>query len=170
METQIIRDIEMLKTRYSYDSNIYKIENIVSEKIFKEKMQEYIKDKKTIKNIDIIDAKYYYDNNKKLEILDNGDMKCYDIKKLKYIRYNQTLKLQLYNERENYINNFDFKQNYETVYKMKKIIFTDINDNLFEFNVTVDENDNKNKIFIINIITKSSNNTNNIQNMLKLLN
>ena len=170
MESKIIEDIEILKKRYSYDSNIYKIEKIVSEKIFKEKMKEYIKDKKSIKNIKIIDAKYYYSNNKKLEILDNGDMKCHDIKKLKYIKYNQTLKLVLYNERENYINNFNFQQNYDIVYKMKKIIFYDHYNNLIEFNVTVDENDNKNKIFIINIITKSSNNTNNIIKMLKLLN
>lgn len=170
MQTQIIKDIEMLKKRYPYDSNLYKIEKNISEEDFKIKMQNFIKDKKLIKKVDIIDAKYYYDNNKKLEILDNGEMKCYNIKKLKYIKYDKTLKLTLYNERENHINYFDFKQNYEKVYKMKKIVFYDNYNNIIEFNVIVDENDNKNKIFVINFITKSLNYNNNITNILKLLN
>ena len=94
-------------------------------------------------------------------------MNCLNIKKLKYINYKNNVKLHLYSERKNYISNFSFKQNYEKIYKMKKIVFN-IDNNLIEFNVVVDENDNKNKIFNINYIIYSFNK--NIINILNLLN
>jgi len=168
MNNQIIKDILFLKERYTYHSNIYKIEFLINENNFKNILQNIINENKNhINDIKIIDAKYYHDKNFILEILDNGIMNCLNIKKLKYINYKNNVKLHLYSERKNYISNFSFKQNYEKIYKMKKIVFN-IDNNLIEFNVVVDENDNKNKIFNINYIIYSFNK--NIINILNLLN
>lgn len=173
MDSQIITDIDNLKIRYPYDTNIYKVEKISSEDLFQNQIETFIKDYKDyIQNVKIVDCKCYYDDNKILEILDNGEMKCLNLKKLKYITYDNNIKLELYNERIININSFHYKQHYEKIYKMKKIIFNDINDNIIEFNVIVDDNDTrtiKKKIFSINIIMLSSNNSNNISKIIKLL-
>lgn len=175
MSSNIYKDILMLKERYHNSNNSFKIIKQISENDFEKKMKFFIDNyKENIKNIDIIDSKNYYDYNKILKIYDNGNMSSFIIKKLKYINYNNH-KLELFNKREISINNFNFKQNYDKITKMKKILFNDKYNNIIEFIVSMEEsdnnkNDNKIKKFYINIITLSSNISNNIINIIDLLN
>lgn len=174
MNSQILDDIYMLKERYQHDNNTFKIIKFINEDEFKTSMKYFIDNyKKNIKNVEIDDTKNYYDYNNILKIHDNGNMKSYTIKKLKYIKYNN-MKLELYNERDLNVNYFNFKQSYDKVIKMKKILFTDNFGHTIEFIVSMEEkdtkNDNKSKIFYINIITKSNNISNKLMEIMKLLN
>lgn len=174
MNSQILDDIYMLNNRYSHDNNTFKIKKVISEEEFSVIMKKFIDNYKTnIKNVEIIDTKNYHDYNNILKISDNGNMKSYTVKNLKFIRYDNKLRLDLYNERESFVNNFNFKQNYDKIFKMKKILFSDDNNNIIEFIVSMEEKDTKNdkdKSFFINIITKSSNINKNIIQILNLLN
>lgn len=172
MNSQILDDIYMLKERYNYNNNTFNIKKNITENEFSILMKSFIDNYKTnIKNVEIIDTKNYYDNNNILKIFDNGNMNSYSIKKLKYIKYNNKIRLDLYNKREKNVNNFNFKQNYDKIFKMKKILFTDNYNNLIEFIVSMEEKDSKNdkeKTFYINI--KFSNISNNLIKILNLLN
>jgi hypothetical protein len=152
--TQIIKDIENLKNNYHNPNNEYKYRIKLSEDSFKKHMENFLKQKKWDK-VEIIDAKYYFDEGAILEIFENGIMNAYYIKKFKYIKYNDNEKLTLYNKKQMDIDNFHFKQNYRKILIMKKIIFKK-NDNHYEFIVNIDEKKNQN--FIINFITLSKNN------------
>lgn len=173
--SQILDDIYMLKERYHYDNNSFKITLNITEDEFKTKMKSFIDNYKVnIKNIQIIDTKDYFDNNNILKITDNGNMSSHTIKKLKYIKYDNKTRLELYNEREVNINYFNFKQHYDKVIKMKKILFEDNFGHFIEFIVSMEEketkNENKPKLFYINVITQSSNISNKILNLTNLLN
>jgi hypothetical protein len=151
--THIIKDIEKLKLKYHNSNNEYKYRINVSEDNFKKYMQNFLKQEWD--NIEIIDAKYYFNEDTILEIFENGIMNAYYIKKFKYIKYNDNEKLTLYNKKHMDIENFHFKQNYRKILIMKKIILKK-NNNRYEFNVSIDEK--KNQTFIINFITLSNNN------------
>lgn len=175
MNSKVLDDIYELNERYHNNDNNFKIVKLISENEFKDNMKYFIDNyKKSIKNIEIIDTKNYYDNNNILKISDNGNMELFSIKKLKYIKYNNKIRLDLYNERKSTINNFVFKQHYDNVIKMKKILFHDIFGNLIEFIVSMKETDskkdNKSKSFYINIIIDSNNISNNIIDIMNLLN
>ena len=94
------------------------------------------------------------------------------IKKLKYVKYDNVM-LELYNQRNIQVNHFNFKQNYDKIFKMKKIIIEDKYEHFIEFIVCMEEkdtkNDNKSKIFNINIITQSYNISNKLENIIELL-
>lgn len=163
---KIIKDINNLKEKYINDKNIYNFEYIVSEKDFHEKMKKIIEIIKKEDKIEINDVKKYYNRNHILEISNNGIMKCKSRKNFKYIKYNENEKLYLYNEKEISIDFFEFKQNYDNIYKMKIIkIYKD--NNIIEFIVNLDEN--KNKLFIINLLTYSNNRLDNYEYLLKVL-
>lgn len=172
--SQILDDIYQLKQNYHYDNNTFKIKKTVSEEDFTNKMKYFIDNyKKNIKNVKIVDTKNYHDYDYILKIYDNGEMKTNIIKKLKYKRYNNNLLLELYNKREVDMSHFIFKQNYDKIFKMKKIIIEDKYEHIIEFIVCMEEkdtkNDNKTKTFNINIITRSGNISNKLENVIELL-
>jgi len=152
--THFIKDIENLKMKYHNPHNQYKYRIKVSEDNFKKYMESFLKEEKW-DNIEIIDGKYYYENDTILEIFEDGMMNAYYIKKFKYINYNENQKLTLYNQKKIQVDDFHFKQNYRKILIMKKIILKK-NNNRYEFNVSIDEKKNQN--FIINCITISQNN------------
>ncbi|SVA26954.1 uncharacterized protein METZ01_LOCUS79808 [marine metagenome] len=152
--THIIKDIENLKMKYHNPHNQYKYRIKVSEDDFKKYMESFLKQEKW-DNIEIIDGKYYYENDTILEIFEDGMMNAYYIKKFKYINYNENQKLTLYNQKKIQVDDFHFKQDYRKILIMKKIILKK-NNNRYEFNVSIDEKKNQN--FIINCITISRNN------------
>lgn len=152
--THIIKDIENLKMKYHNPHNQYKYRIKVSEDNFKKYMESFLKEENW-DNIEIIDGKYYYENDTILEIFEDGMMNAYYIKKFKYINYNENQKLTLYNQKKIQVDDFHFKQNYRKILIMKKIILKK-NNNRYEFNVSIDEKKNQN--FIINCITISKNN------------
>ena len=152
--THIIKDIENLKMKYHNLHNQYKYRIKVSEDDFKKYMESFLKEEKW-DNIEIIDGKYYYENDTILEIFEDGMMNAYYIKKFKYINYNENQKLTLYNQKKIQVDDFHFKQNYRKILIMKKIVLKK-NNNRYEFNVSIDEKKNQN--FIINCITISKNN------------
>ena len=159
--THIIKDIENLKSNYHNPHNKYKYAIKVDENSFKKHMENFLKQEWD--NIEIIDGKYYYDNDTILEIFENGIMNVYYIKKFKYIKYNDNEKLTLYNEKKVHVEDFIFKQDYRKILIMKKIILRK-NNNYYEFNVCIDEK--KNQTFIINFITISKNNINDFSDIL----
>lgn len=174
MNSQILDDIYSLKERYHYDNNLFKLKIVITEEEFPKKMKQFIDNyKKNIKNVDIIDTKNYHDFNNVLKIFDNGDMKATILKKLKYIKYDKNLLLELYNKRDLDINRFNFKQTYDRIFKMKKIIIEDKDDHRIEFIVSMEEkdtkNDNKSKTFYINVITSSGNMSNKFKDLIDLL-
>jgi len=148
--SNIINDIKHLQSNYHNSSNQYKYREYVSEDDFKIHMKGFLKQEWD--DIKIVDAKYYFENDTILEIFENGIMNAYYIKKFKYIRYDKKSKLTLYNEKKISIDDFYFKQNYNKILIMKKIILTK-NNNQYEFNVSIDEKKNQN--FFINFITNS---------------
>lgn len=152
--THIIKDIENLKMKYHNLHNQYKYRIKVSEDDFKKYMESFLKEEKW-DNIEIIDGKYYYENDTILEIFEDGMMNAYYIKKFKYINYNENQKLTLYNQKKIQVDDFHFKQNYRKILIMKKIVLKK-NNNRYEFTVNIDEKKNQN--FIINCITISKNN------------
>jgi hypothetical protein len=162
---KIIQDIEKLKKKYTYNTNVYKYVKEINEKEFIRIMKEILKLEK--EKVEITDGKYYHDKNNILEIYENGEMKCYYEKVLKYIKYNENEKLVLYNKKENHLNNFTFKKDYERIYKMKKIkVIVDKIEIEFNYIMT----DNKVKIFIINVLLYNNNlleNYNKILNIIK---
>ena len=149
--SQIIKDIKNLQSQYHNSQNEYKYREYVSEEDFKKHMKFFLKQEWD--DIKIVDGKYYYDNDTILEIFENGIMNTYYIKKFKYINYCKNSKLTLYNEKKIQLDDFFFKQNYNKILIMKKIILTK-NNHRCEFNVSIDEKKNQN--FIINFITTSS--------------
>ena len=152
--THIIKDIVNLKSTYHNPHNQYKYRIKVSEDNFKKYMESFLKEENW-DNIEIIDGKYYYENDTILEIFEDGMMNAYYIKKFKYINYNENQKLTLYNQKKIQVDDFHFKQNYRKILIMKKIIL-EKNNNRYEFVVSIDEKKNQN--FIINCITISQNN------------
>ena len=154
MTHHIIKDIVNLKSTYHNPQNEYKYRIKVSEDDFKKYMESFLKHE-SWDNIEIIDGKYYYDNDTILEIFEDGIMNVYYIKKFKYINYNENQKLTLYNQKKIQVDDFHFKQDYRKILIMKKIILKK-NNNRYEFNVSIDEKKNQN--FIINCITISRNN------------
>lgn len=171
--SQILDDIYQLKKNYHNDNNTFKIKKTVTEEDFTLKMKFFIDNyKKNIKDVRIIDTKNYHDYNSILKIYDNGDMESSIIKKLKYVKYDNVM-LELYNQRNIQVNHFNFKQNYDKIFKMKKIIIEDKYEHFIEFIVCMEEkdtkNDNKSKIFNINIITQSDNISNKLENIIELL-
>lgn len=152
--THIIKDIEKLKLTYHNPNNQYKYRIKVSEDDFKKYMESFLKEE-SWDDIEIIDGKYYYENDTILEIFEDGMMNAYYIKKFKYINYNENQKLTLYNQKKIQVDDFHFKQNYRKILIMKKIILKK-NNNRYEFTVNIDEKKNQN--FIINCITISKNN------------
>jgi hypothetical protein len=150
--TNIIKDIKNLQSKYHNSKNQYKYREYVSEENFKKHMKNFLKQEWD--DIKIVDGKYYYDNDTILEIFENGIMNSYYIKKFKYIKYDRYSKLTLYNEKMIPLDDFFFKQNYNKILIMKKIILTKKGDR-YEFNVSIDEKKNQN--FIINFITTSTN-------------
>jgi len=152
--THIIKDIEKLKLTYHNPNNQYKYRIKVSEDDFKKYMESFLKEE-SWDDIEIIDGKYYYENDTILEIFEDGMMNAYYIKKFKYINYNENQKLTLYNQKKIQVDDFHFKQNYRKILIMKKIILKK-NNNRYEFNVNIDEK--KKQSFIINCITISKNN------------
>lgn len=171
--SQILDDIYQLKENYHNDNNTFKIKKTVTEEDFTLKMKFFIDNyKKNIKDVRIIDTKNYHDYNSILKIYDNGDMESSIIKKLKYVKYDNVM-LELYNQRNIQVNHFNFKQNYDKIFKMKKIIIEDKYEHFIEFIVCMEEkdtkNDNKSKIFNINIITQSDNISNKLENIIELL-
>lgn len=172
--SQILDDIYHLKQNYHYDNNTFKIKKTVSEEDFTIKIKYFIDNyKSNIKNVKIIDTKNYHDYNYVLKIKDNGEMETNIVKKLKYKRYDNNIMLELYNKRNVDINQFVFKQNYDKIFKMKKIVIEDKYEHFIEFIVCMEEketkNDNKSKTFYINIITQSGNISNKIENVIDLL-
>ncbi len=152
--THIIKDIVNSKSTYHCPHNQYKYRIKVSEDNFKKYMESFLKEE-SWDDIEIIDGKYYYENDTILEIFEDGIMNAYYIKKFKYINYNENQKLTLYNQKKIQVDDFHFKQNYRKILIMKKIILKK-NNNRYEFNVSIDEKKNQN--FIINCITISRNN------------
>lgn len=152
--THIIKDIEKLKLTYHNPNNQYKYRIKVSEDDFKKYMESFLKEE-SWDDIEIIDGKYYYENDTILEIFEDGMMNAYYIKKFKYINYNENQKLTLYNQKKIQVDDFHFKQDYKKILIMKKIILKK-NNNRYEFTVNIDEKKNQN--FIINCITISKNN------------
>jgi hypothetical protein len=152
--THIIKDIVNLKSTYHNPHNQYKYRIKVSEDDFKKYMESFLKEENW-DNIEIIDGKYYYENDTILEIFEDGMMNAYYIKKFKYINYNENQKLTLYNQKKIQVDDFHFKQDYRKILIMKKIIL-EKNNNRYEFTVNIDEKKNQN--FIINCITISKNN------------
>jgi len=159
--THIIKDIENLKKDYHNPHNQYKYRIKVDEKSFKKHMENFLKQKWD--NIEIVDGKYYYENDTILEIFESGIMNVYYLKKFKYIKYNDNEKLTLYNQKKIQVEDFYFKQNYRKILIMKKIILKK-NNNRYEFTVSIDEKKNQN--FIINFITQSKNNIKEFSNIL----
>jgi len=151
--THIIKDIENLKNKYHNPHNQYKYRIKVSEDDFQKYMENFLKEEWD--NIEIVDGKYYYENDTILEIFESGVMNVYYLKKFKYIKYNDNEKLTLYNQKKIQVDDFHFKQNYRKILIMKKIILKK-NNNQYEFTVSIDEKKNQN--FIINFITFSKNN------------
>ena len=151
--THIIKDIEKLKSDYHNPNNQYKYRIKVDENSFKKHMENFLKQEWD--NIEIVDGKYYYENDTILEIFESGVMNVYYLKRFKYIKYNDNEKLTLYNQKKIQVDDFYFKQNYRKILIMKKIILKK-NNNQYEFTVSIDEKKNQN--FIINFITFSSNN------------
>lgn len=151
--THIIKDIEKLKSTYHNPNNQYKYRIKVDENSFKKHMENFLKQEWD--NIEIVDGKYYYENETILEIFESGIMNVYYLKRFKYIKYNDNEKLTLYNQKKIQVDDFYFKQNYRKILIMKKIILKK-NNNRYEFTVSIDEKKNQN--FIINFITLSSNN------------
>tara|TARA_B110000285_G_C15060844_1_gene582287 strand:+ start:871 stop:1365 length:495 start_codon:yes stop_codon:yes gene_type:complete len=149
--SKIIQDIQKLQSKYHNSQNQYKYREYVSEENFKKNMKIFLKQEWD--DVKIVDGKYYYDNDTILEIFEDGTMNSYYIKKFKYIKYDNNCKLTLYNEKRIPLDDFFFKQNYNKILIMKKIILTRKKDR-YEFNVSIDEKKNQN--FIINFISSSS--------------
>jgi hypothetical protein len=152
MMSKIIKDIKFLKTKYHHPKNQYKYQMYVSEEEFKKKMKMFSME--DFDNIKIVDGKYYFDKDTILEIFENGIMNAYYNKIFKYINYDNKSKLILCNNKKINIDDFHFKQNYNKIIIMKKIIFMKDN-NSYEFNVCI--NENKETSFYINFIITSSN-------------
>ena len=174
-QTQVLDDIFTLKQTYHYDNNLFKFKKTVSEEEFTVKMKYFIDNYKTnIKDLKIIDIKNYHDYKTVLKIYDNGKMEAYINKKLKYIKYKNNSMLELYNKRTIDINQINFKQKYDRIFKKKKIIIKDIYEHIIEFIVSMEEkdtkNDNKSKMFYINVINNSGNINNKMQILIDLLN
>lgn len=174
MTTQLQKDIMKLKENYPYEDNLFKYKKIITEKEFTTKMKYFIDNyKENIIDLKIVDIKDYYNYKYILKVYDNGIMKGFSNKKLKYIKYNNENILELYNKREIEINRIQFKQKYDKIYKKKKIIVKDKYKQIIEFIVSMEEketkSDNKTKIFYINIINKSSNNFNNFEKVINII-
>jgi len=121
MNSKIIQEIAYLKNNYKNNTNIYEIEYLnLDEKYFLDTLQKIIKSGN--KNVKIIDDKEYIHNGMILNIDMNGNMICNNRKMLKY-KYIDNVKINLYNDRVINVDNFPGSNNYNDLYKQKRMIF-----------------------------------------------
>ena len=121
MNSQIIQEITNLKQNYQNKSNIYEIEYLnLEEKYFLDTLQKIIKSGN--KDVKIIDDKEYINNGMILNIDNNGNMKCIGRRMLKY-KYIDTVKINLYNDSKINVDNFPGSDEYQDLYKQKRMIF-----------------------------------------------
>ncbi len=127
MNNQIIQEISNLKRQYKNNNNTYEIYyltqedgNQITEEYFLKKLKNVINQKWDVK---IVDNKKYIQRDLILSIDTTGEMECITRKMLKY-KHIDNIKINLFNERKINCNNFSGSNQYDNVYKQKKMIFT----------------------------------------------
>ena len=127
MNNQIIQEISNLKRQYLNNNNTYEIYyltqedgNQITEEYFLKKLKNVINQKWDVK---IVDNKKYIQRDLTLSIDTTGEMECITRKMLKY-KHIDNVKINLFNERKINCDNFSGSNQYDKVYKQKKMIFT----------------------------------------------
>jgi len=127
MNNSIIREISNLKRQYNNNNNTYEIYyltqedgNQITEEYFLKKLKNVINQKWDVK---IVDNKKYIQRDLTLSIDTTGEMECITRKMLKY-KHIDNVKINLFNERKINCDNFSGSNQYDKVYKQKKMIFT----------------------------------------------
>ncbi len=127
MNKSIIQEISNLKRQYKNNNNIYEIcyltqedGNQITEEYFLKKLKNIINQKWDVK---IVDNKKYIKRDLILSIDTTGEMECITRKMLKY-KHIDNIKINLFNERKVNSDNFSGSNQYDKVYKQKKMIFT----------------------------------------------
>ena len=127
MNKSIIQEIRNLKRQYQNNTNTYEISYLtqengdaITEKYFLKKLKNVINQKWD--EVKIIDNKKYIQRDLTLSIDTSGEMECITRKTLQY-RHMNHLKINLFNERKINSDNFSGSDEYDKVYKQKKMVF-----------------------------------------------
>ena len=163
----IKREISNLKRNYKNINNTYEIiyTGKLNEDIFQKKIKDIIKQKWD--TIQIINEKVYIKKNLILNIDNTGEMKCISKKILKY-KFINDFKINLYNERENNVNNIEGSDNYDDIYKQNRMVFTQNDYNLILLIKTSNDKD-KTTTYEIKIQFKSNKDENKLDNLLMII-
>ena len=172
MNSQIIKEISLLKQNYQNNNNTYEVNyNNITKEDFVNKLQNV---KRICKNVSMVDNKEYVNNGMILNIDSNGNMECLSKKMLKYKIMNN-VRIDLFNERQINTDNFSGSNNYQDIYKQKNIIFKQDNFSLV-FSVKTRKNENAKKeedkvivTYDFKISFKSGENENNLNKIFSML-
>ena len=135
----------------------------LNEDIFQNKIKEIIKQKWD--TIEIINEKIYIKKNLILKIDNTGEMKCISKKILKY-RFVNDIKINLYNERDNNVNNIEGSDYYDDIYKQNRMVFTQNDYNLI---LLIKTSNDKETTYEIKIQFKSKKDENKLDNLLMII-
>lgn len=163
--SSIKREISNLKRNYKNMNNTYEIiyTGELNEDIFQNKIKEIIKQKWD--TIEIINEKIYIKKNLILKIDNTGEMKCISKKILKY-RFVNDIKINLYNERDNNVNNIEGSDYYDDIYKQNRMVFTQNDYNLI---LLIKTSNDKETTYEIKIQFKSKKDENKLDNLLMII-
>lgn len=170
----IINSITELKKNYQNSNNFYEVCILkqnnggpINEQYFQEKLKKIIK--YNWNDVKIIDNKKYIKNDLILSINTLGEMKCRRRIMLKYKNIDK-FRINLYNEKKINSDNFSGSNQYDKIYKQKKIVFR-LNDFMVILTIKINEqNKEKSTIYEMKIVFKSKEDEKYLEEIFKILN